>query len=264
MWRARAPRPEPQPMSRPLNDPIGETRRILSQAEATGVPLRAFGRIAIALRAPTIRRLRPDRTYDGIDLAGLGPIDPIEALLADLGYDAAAPAGAGNGSLPLRFRGRAGRHLEVSLGVLRSSHDLPFGDRLMVDRMTLSLADLLLATLQAVDLSDDDSDDVAALLADHELTDDDAGIGMRRIAAICADDWGWWKTVDDNLRTLVARWRAKSSAAPPVERQILGTAAGRANRLRDRLTSTPKSTTWRLRAVVGERVRWYGARDETA
>jgi hypothetical protein len=229
-----------------------------------GVPLRVAGGIAIALRAPSVRRLRPDRTYGGIHLVGVGPLDPIESLLASLGFEAEDPGAVRSPSLRLRFRDRAGRPLDVSVGVLRSSQELAVGDRLLVDAETLSLADLLLATLQSVELTDEDAADVAALLADHELTDDDTGIGLRRIAAICANDWGWWHTVDGNLRTLVARWQDEPSAAPAIERQILGTAAARANRLRDRLEATPKSTSWRLRAVVGERVRWYEAREELA
>jgi hypothetical protein len=244
-------------MSRAATDPIAETRRILDEADAFGVPLRVVGGIAIALRAPSVRRLRPDRTYAGIHLVCVGPLDPVESLLTSLGFAAVDGTVARDPSLRLRFRDRSGNPLEVSVGVLRSSHELPVGDRLTVDAVTLSLADLLLATLQSVDLTDDEADDAAALLADHELTDDDTGIGVRRIAAICANDWGWWHTVDGNLRTLAARWHDESSAAPAIERQILGGAVTRANRLRDRLEATPKSTTWRLRAVVGERVRWY-------
>jgi hypothetical protein len=251
-------------MSRAATDPIAETRRILHEADAIGVPLRVVGGIAIALRAPSVRRLRPDRTYAGIHLVCISPLEPVEALLTSLGFVAADRAVARDPLVRVRFRDRSGHPLDVSVGVLRSSHELPVGDRLLVDALTLSLADLLLATLQSIDLTADDANDAAALLADHELTDDDTGIGVRRIAAICANDWGWWHTVDGNLRTLVARWRDESIVAPPIERQILGGAVTRANRLRDRLEATPKSTTWRLRAVVGERVRWYEGGEELA
>jgi hypothetical protein len=251
-------------MSRPAPDPLVETRRILSEADTLGVPLRVVGGIAIALRTSSVRRLRPDRTYADIHLVCVGPVEPIDSLLASVGFHSVDRADARNSSSRLRFRDRAGRPLEVSVGVVRSSHELPVGDRLTVDAVTLSLADLLLATLQSVDLSDDDADDVAALLADHELTDDDSGIDLRRIAAICANDWGWWHTVDGNLRMLVTRWHSESSAAAAVERQILGTAVSRANSLRGRLEATPKSTSWRLRAVVGERVRWYDVGEESA
>jgi hypothetical protein len=241
-------------------DPVDESRRILRQAESRAIPLRATGGVAIALRAPSVRRLRPQRTYDGIDLVGIGPVGPIEALLRDLGY-APRPSIALDGSGRLRFRDEAGHRLDVSLGVLRMCHDLPLADRLTVDPLTLPLADLLLATIRCVDLTEEDVVDAAAILADHPLTDDESGIGMRRIAAICANDWGWWKTVDGNLRALVARWRDESSSVSADEARILVAATMRATGLRDRLTSTPKSTTWRLRAVVGERVRWYDARD---
>lgn len=249
-------------MGRPAIDPVDETRRILAAADAGGIPLRAVGRVGVALRAPSIDTLRPARTYESIDLVGVAPSAPVETLLVELGYEPARPFNILHESERLRFHDSSGRRVDVALGVLRRCHDLPFGERLTVNAWTLPLADLMLATLQIVELTDDDADDAAALFADHELTDDDAGIGLRRIAAVCANDWGWWKTVDDNLRALVARWRLEAAAAPADVTLILGTAVARATGLRDRLASTPKSTTWRLRAVVGERVRWYDAPDE--
>ena len=248
-------------MGRPPIDPVDETRRIIAAADAAGIPLRAVGGIGVAMRAPSAGRLCPMRTHEAIDLAGAAPGGRTETLLVALGYEPARPFNAIHGSQRLRFHDRDGRRVDVALGVLRRCHDLPFGDRLTIDDWTLPLADLMLSKLGIVDPTDDDAHDVAALFADHELTDDDAGIGLRRIAAVCANDWGWWKTVDDNLRSLISVWRLETATAPADMTLILGTAVARATGLRDRLASTPKSTTWRLRAVVGERVRWYGAPD---
>jgi hypothetical protein len=240
-----------------LSDPVDETRRILGRAEASGVPLRAMGGVGVALRAPSVQRVRPARAYDDIDLAGATPGGRIVWLFSELGYRPSAGDGSPTATDRLRFHDPAGRRVDVYLDLLRMCHDLSFRDRLTVDRATLSLADLLLSKLQIVELTDRDGQDIAALLADHELTDDDAAIGLRRIAAICANDWGWWKTVDDNLRRLIERWQLKTAMTSIDESQILGTAIARATALRDRLAATPKSTAWRLRAVVGDRVRWY-------
>jgi hypothetical protein len=245
-----------------LSDPVDETRRILGRAEATGIPLRAMGGVGVALRAPSVQRVRPARASDDIDLAGATPGGRIVTLFAELGYQPSAGKGPSIGTDRLRFCDPSGRRVDVYLDLLRMCHDLSFRDRLTVDRATLSLADLLLSKLQIVELTDRDGQDIAALLADHELTDDDAAIGLRRIAAICANDWGWWKTVDDNLRRLIGRWQLKAATTSIDESQILGTAIARATALRDRLAATPKSTAWRLRAVVGDRVRWYEEPEE--
>jgi hypothetical protein len=245
-----------------LPDPIDETRRILGRAEASGIALRAMGGVGVALRAPSVQRVRPARAYDDIDLAGATPGGRIVTLFAELGYQPSGGNGPSTGTDRLRFHDPSGRRVDVYLDLLRMCHDLSFRDRLTVDRATLSLADLLLSKLQIVELTDRDGQDIAALLADHELTDDDAAIGLRRIAAICANDWGWWKTVDDNLRRLIEHWQRQAATTSIDESQILGTAIARAMALRDRLAATPKSTAWRLRAVVGDRVRWYEEPDE--
>jgi hypothetical protein len=249
-------------MTAVLADPVDETRRILAAADALGVPLRAVGGVAIALRAQSVQRLHPPRTYHDIDLAAAAPRAPIERLLTDLGYVPARRFNTLNGAERLLFHDESDRRIDVFLDRIRMCHELSFRHRLERDALTLPLADLALTKLQIVELTVRDTQDLAALLADHELTEDDAGIAMRRIAEVCTNDWGWWKSVDDNLRRLVERWRAEAIGRPEAEAQVLGTAAARALVLRDRLIAAPKSTAWRLRAAVGARVRWYDEPEE--
>jgi hypothetical protein len=245
-----------------LADPVEETRRILDAAQAAGIPVRAIGGIGIALRAPSIRVLQPTRTYHDIDLVGAATRAPIEALLAGHGYLPSHRFNTLNGAERLLFHDATGRRIDVFLGTLRMCHELRFRDRLAIDRWTLPLADLLLTKLQIIELTDRDAQDAAALLADHELTEDDAGIGLRRIRALCATEWGWWRTVDDNLRRLLERWPDDAVRSPPDAGLVIGTAVVRANALRERLASAPKSVAWRMRAIVGDRVRWYELPEE--
>lgn len=245
-----------------LADPIEETRRILDAAEAAGIAVRAIGGIGVALRAPSIRVLQPTRAYHDIDVVAATPRAPIEALLAGHGYLPSPRFNTLNGSERLLFHDATGRRIDVFLDTLRMCHELPFRDRLEVDRWTLPLADLLLTKLQIIELTDRDAQDAAALLADHELTEDDAGIGLRRLRALCATDWGWWRTVADNLRRLVERWPDDAARSSPDAGLVIGTAVVRANALLDRLASAPKSAAWRVRAIVGDRARWYELPEE--
>lgn len=245
-----------------LPDPVDETRRILSSAEKAGLELRALGGIGVALRAPSIHLFRPLRAYHDIDLAGAAPRGPVEALLVDLGYLPARQFNALNAAERLLFHDPSGRRIDVFLDLLRMCHTLRFRERLPRDRLTLPLADLLLAKLQIVELTDRDAQDVAALLADHELTDDDAGIGMDRIVSVCRADWGWWRTVEWNLARLITRWPADAATASEDAAVAIGTATARASRLRAVLAATPKSASWRARAIVGDRVRWYEEPEE--
>ena len=242
-------------------DPVDETRRILDAGDDAGVAIRAVGGVAVALSAPSIRVLSPTRTYHDIDLVGRAPRAPIELLLGERGYVPATRFNTLNGSERLLFHDAAGRRVDVFLDVLRMCHELPFGDRLTVAPLTLPPADLLLSKLQIVELTDRDVDDIAALFADHDLTDDDRGISVSRIGAVCGADWGWWKTVDDNLGRLIERWQTES-AATTADGLLVGAAVARAGALRARLATVSTTLSWRLRALVGDRVRWYDEPEE--
>jgi hypothetical protein len=260
---------------------VAEARRIVEAAAAIGMPMRVVGGVGIALVAPTIRRLQPPRTYHDIDLAARPGSAATGRLMAALGYGAASEFNAINGSERLLFHDPAGRRVDVFVDTIRMCHVLHFRDRLEAWPLTLTAADLLLSKLQIVELTDRDTQDVLALLADHELTEaEDHGIDLRRIRALCGTDWGWWRTVDDNLERLVERWaHATADGDRTVAR--LGTAASerplasdgsladaamvaldRARALRAALAHAPKSIGWRVRAVVGPRVRWYELPEE--
>jgi hypothetical protein len=250
-------------MSEVLADPVEEARRILDAASAAGVELRAIGGIGVALRAPSIRRLQPSRRYHDLDLVGRTPRAPIETLLASLGYEPSRRFNTLNGAERLLFHDPDGRRIDVFLDTLRMCHSLPFARRLTIDPDTLSLADLALTKLQIVELTERDGQDLAALLADHPLTDDEAGIAVSRLAGICGGDWGWWRTVTGNLVTLVERWQASRDADYGDDHaNVLGTASARATELARRLDQAPKSIGWRVRAGIGERLSWYDQPEE--
>lgn len=249
-------------MTERLEDPVAETRRILAVAADEGVPLRAIGGVGVALRAPLVSRLRPTRSYHDIDLVARAPRGPIERVLLGAGYVPAQRFNTLNGAERLLFHDPSGRRVDVFLDTLRMCHLLPFSDRLEIDLLTLPLADLLLSKLQIVEVTERDVLDVTALLAEHPVTHDDEGIGLPRIEAICTSSWGWWRTVDGNLGRLLDAWRDAGAARTDDEALIVGTASARAAGLRQRLSAAPKSMAWRVRAAVGERVRWYDEPEE--
>ena len=252
-----------------LADPTAEGRRIVEAADAAGLPIRVVGGVGVALIAPTIEQLRPIRTYHDIDLVAPARAPAIARLMAALGYGASTEFNALNGAERMLFHDPGGRRIDVFIDTLRMCHELRFRDRLTMWPLTLSPADLLLSKLQIVEFTDRDAQDVLALLADHALTvADREGIDVRRIHEVCGTDWGWWRTVDDTLAGLIARWETASATgaagagaagAPP---EASSRALERARDLRAALASAPKSVGWRLRAVVGPRLRWYDSPEE--
>lgn len=248
-----------------LADPIAEACRIIEAGRDAGVSIRAVGGVGVALVAPTIARIEPRRTYHDIDLAAPAGTPAVARTMTSLGYEPARRFNTLNGSERLLFHDADGRRVDVFLDALRMCHVLPLEGRLdlVAWPSTLSPADLLLSKLQIVELTDRDAQDIQALLADHDLSDADGeGIELTRIRDVCGREWGWWRTVDDNLATLVARWSDATTTIDPSAAGVLSTACDRALSLRETLKACPKSIGWRVRAAVGARLRWYEEPEE--
>jgi hypothetical protein len=137
-------------------------------------------------------------------------------------------------------------------------HKVPVGERLVLEPETLPLAELLLTKLQIVELNDKDVRDVLALLLGHEVGEEDGElVNAGRVAALCASDWGLWRTITANLEALDAD--AVSYALSLEEQAVV---SRRIRALLERIEAEPKSRAWRLRARIGERVRWYELPEE--
>ncbi len=118
--------------------------------------------------------------------------------------------------------------------------------------MTLPLADLLLTKLQVYEVTEREYKDMIAFLYDQKLgdIDDHDTINQKYIAKLCSNDWGLWKTVNLNLERL---WEAVPTYAPEHEKVV----KSKITQLRKKIEDEPKSFGWRMRARVGDRVKWY-------
>ena len=146
------------------------------------------------------------------------------------------------------------RQMDVFVSSFRMCHEIPLEKRLAVDDDTVPLAELLLTKLQIIELNEKDVRDTVALLLEHEVTNDDAGVNAWHISELCAEDWGLWRTITRNLETLRDR-----VGGYDVDRDVV---SSRVSLLLERIEATPKSRSWRIRAKVGERKRWYELPEE--
>src|SRR5262249_6686223 len=145
-------------------------------------------------------------------------------------------------------------HVDLFYDRLDFCHLIPLAGRLDADRLTLPLAELLLTKLQIVKINEKDLVDSIVLLLEHPLGDSDAGgVNLARIARLCAEDWGLWRTATMNLDKVAALAggdaRLDASARGRVEAQLAA--------IRERLAAEPKPLAWRMRAKLGDRVKWY-------
>ena len=240
----------------PRHDAVDEARRVLDAAG--DIPLRVLGGVAIALSLP--RQPLLARTYNDIDfitVRGDGP--RVAKLFEELGYVGDHQFNGLNGHRRLLFYDTANeRRVDVFVGRFEMSHTWPLERRLAVTERTVPLADLLLTKLQIFAINEKDQRDIVNLLHGHKLSADDrTGINVDYLAERCANDWGLWRTATANLE------RARA-ALPRFELSHADEAlvTSRLDDTRKRIDAQPKTTKWKVRARVGERMQWYEEPEE--
>ncbi|MGH2750478.1 MAG: hypothetical protein ACRDK3_06350 [Actinomycetota bacterium] len=240
----------------PHANPRTEVMRVLAAAAEAGILLRAVGGLAVYLRCPSARRSPLERDYKDIDLVGSAGAAPgISTLLAELGYAADEEFNSLHGHQRLFFwDSHNARQLDVFIERIVMCHALDVRDRFGRDVLTLSPADLLLTKIQVVETNEKDLKDAAALLADHDLAPDD--IDPRVIVSLLSLDWGWWRTGTETLRKIAAYVQSLDGF------DQASVVTERVRALLQLVDDAPKSTRWKLRARIGERVRWYELPEE--
>lgn len=241
--------------SEPHADIVEEGRRVLDATRDAGLTVRLLGGVAVHMRS---RGLPPalSREYKDLDFASSKKSSgDLQKLLRDMGYEPHVGFNAMNGKERLLFYDNPnGRQVDVFVSSFRMCHEIPLEKRLPIDDDTVPLAELLLTKLQIIELNEKDVRDTVALLLEHDVTDDDAGVNAPHVAELCADDWGLWRTISHNLETLRSRLDAYD-----VDREAV---SSRVSSIQERIETAPKSRSWRMRAKIGERKRWYELPEE--
>lgn len=240
-------------------DPVAEGMRLANAAQQIGLRLRLAGGVGVAIRCPSAASAPLKRIYNDIDLVGrAADRKPITTLLIDAGYVPDNRFNTMHGARRLLFYDEAhARPLDIFLDVAELCHVIDLRRRLDIAGLTLPLADLLLMKLQVVETTDKDFRDMVALLLDQPFTGgDDRGINLHYLAGLAARDWGLWRTITTVAQGVHAYADGLGDAGIATEVRV------KVATLIDALQAAPKSRGWKLRARVGERVRWYELPDE--
>jgi hypothetical protein len=259
---------------RTLDDPLAESLRLVEAADARGLTLRLMGGMAVRAHAPRWPA-RTRRTEVDLDFATTSKDrSAVYKLLEAEGYTPDRQQNALFGQKQAYFVDVPRRRpVDVLVDALEMCHRVDFGNRLTKSSPTLPLAELLLSKLQVVKINRKDVLDALILLAEHPLAQDDGvdavhgpgAINLPRVVDITSNDWGWWRTVTGNLDKL-DRYLATELQPDDLD---LGT--GQAIKfdpgtqiaaMRAAIEEAPKSTKWKLRARVGERMAWYAEPEE--
>jgi len=246
-------------VTKPHEDPIDESKRIAEAAKRKKVGLKLLGGAGIHAHSPSAHKAPLKRKYGDLDYA-ISKKDrkAVVELFRELGYEPNERFNLMNGDRRLYFYDpHNGRQVDIFIDVFRMSHDIDLRGRLEHDHPAVSPSDLLLSKLQIYEVNRKDLVDVAALMLDHTIearTHEDA-IEAAYIARLAAADWGMYRTLQVNIERLRAMLEELE-----IDRELV---KARLDELWSAIDSEPKPLKWRVRAQVGDRVRWYELPEET-
>ncbi len=240
-----------------------ELKRVLQASDAASIILRVIGSLAFQKHCPKYGYLQAamGRAYTDIDFAAYArQSKEIQVLMAGLGYHENREVFiVSEGNRAIFERQDTGLHIDVFYEKLDFCHAIYWKDRLEVDHPSIPLAEMLLEKMQIVQINEKDIIDTIMLLLEHPLGDQDKEtINIKRVAALCSADWGLWRTTTMNLdkvRQLAQGYKELTDEQKAAIDSQVAAALGR-------IEQEPKSLAWRLRARVGDRVKWYKDVDE--
>jgi hypothetical protein len=242
----------------PNADIVLEADRLLGAAGEADVPVRLVGGLAVRAHLPAGTEPIIVREYKDIDLVTLkGRGRAVSAFMTEQGYEADRVFNTTNGHRRLLYYDVPHqRQVDVFVGAFEMCHSIPITDRIDLHPTAVPLAELMLTKMQIVELNAKDQSDIVTMLFHNDVGDGDDGmINAKRVGALCASDWGLWRTTKMNTE----RTRQALANGAPEVREV---AEPRLERLWQAIEDAPKSGRWKMRNRVGDKVRWYEEPEE--
>lgn len=227
---------------------MAEAVRLISDAAQESLVLRALGSVGVKMHCTSAASELESRgrSPKDIDLVTRKKDRKrVRSFFEDRGYAADRDMLVAMEGTRYLFRHPNGVDIDLWVDVLDFCHRHDVSRR-MGSGPSLPIEDLLLSKLQIVELTENDRQDLAAILETHEIDvidDDPEVIDSVYVADILAKDWGYWRTVTGNLASI------KEEQTPA--------AVAKLERLEQQIDQTPKSVRWKSRALVGERAQWW-------
>lgn len=240
-----------------------ELKRILEAANNAGLMLRVIGSLAFQMHCPKYGYLQQamGRAYTDIDFAAYkSQTREVQALMAGLGYrEEREVFMISEGNRSIFHHPHHPIHVDVFYDKLDFCHVITWNGRLEVDSPTIPLSEMLMEKMQIVKICEKDIIDTLMLLLEHPLGDNDQEvINIQRIAQLCARDWGLWRTITMNLEKVARLAQTYPQLNDEQKRQI----QDRVTQALSVIQAEPKTMAWKMRARVGDRVKWYKEVDE--
>lgn len=232
--------------------------QIVDQGQKQDAVLRLLGSVAFYIHCPAYGsfQAKANRYFTDLDFAAyFKHYDAIQKIFEKLGFQEDREAAVVYTRQRLVLDNmKSSLHVDIFFDKLDFCHPIPWANRLEVDSPTIPLAELLLEKMQIVRLNEKDVIDTLMLVREHPINySDSETINAGRIADLCAHSWGLWRTITMNLRK-VSEFSEKYNWLDSEDREVI---QDRIKELLDIINNQPKSTAWKLRNQIGDRVKWY-------
>ena len=261
----------PPPAPEAVDDPLPEAISLAQGAADAGLGLKLLGGLAVRVICPSLPpRLRAGQDIDFACLSR-GRRDVV-AYLERSGCQPDRRFNNLNGDRQMYFNAPSGRPIDVMVDRLTMCHTLDFRPSFGRLPLTVDAVDVLLSKLQIVELNEKDARDILHLLGGVPVAGGtgapagggtggggDAAIDVERFGKLLGADWGWWRTVTGNLTKLPALAAEHPELVPPDPPYD---PIAQSQELLQLAEAAPKGVKWKLRANVGDRVRWYELPEE--
>jgi hypothetical protein len=235
-----------------------EAERIVVEGRRRDLRLRLLGALAFQFHCPKHVNLSKKfgRVLSDIDFAAYsGQRVEINKMMREFGYTDQGMLTALFGHTRMIWDNKSnGMHVDIFFDKLEMNHEIPFANRLEIDEWTIPLADMFLEKMQIVHINEKDVVDTIMLLREHSVGDGTPEtIDARYVAAMLAQDWGFYYTVTENLRKIQDRLPSFPELGDEDRTDISGKVQTMMKVIEDR----PKTMSWKMRARVGTKKKWY-------
>jgi hypothetical protein len=233
-------------------DGLDAALQIIDLAETSKIRLRLLGGLAFKLLCPSAKNAGYRRSNKDIDLMGKREdTKGIMKTLETLGYKPREVFNKLNmGQRLIYYDMTNKRRVDIFLDEFIMCHKFNFKESILGDTYTLPITQLVMTKLQVVEKTDKEYLDLLAAFKDFPVSSGPEGINSEEIADICSKDWGMFTTFGKSLDALMER----AKQLPDVERSDI---VPRIRQLLSVLESRPKSLSWKMRAAIGEKAKWY-------
>ncbi len=237
-----------------MEEPDQRGRILVEAATNTGLVCRTIGGVGIRLLCPTSTALDSlHRELNDLDLVTVrNDADRLAQMLEGHGVMPERRFNLLHGEKRLLFHDpETGKHLDVFIDVFEMCHKLDLRARLDRNEWTLAPSDLLLTKLQIARITEKDVKDLAALALESDAPMSESWFDPTYLVSILGNDWGWWKTVSDNLGVAAA-----SVNSIGLDTRRLSTVTEVLGQLTELATGCVKSRRWTWRSRIGTRIPW--------